>query len=238
MAVDHQLPTVVILAGGLATRMRPATEKIPKSLLTVANKPFIHHQLSLLQTQGITSVVLCVGFLGEMIEAYVGSGAQYGMQVQYVYDGDTLRGTGGAIKNALPLLDKTFYILYGDSYLDCDYSAMHKTYASAKQSILMTVYKNNNVDEVSNIRLTDQGFVIYDKFNPQPNMHYVDYGVSLVAADIFTAFPATGPFDLADLFTIHSKKQDIIGFEVFKRFYEIGSFSGRSALETYLSTAV
>lgn len=114
--------TVAILAGGLATRLRPITGTVPKSLLEVNGEPFVIHQLRLLQSKGVRRVVLCVGHLGEQVERAVGSGSALGVQVDYSFDGPVLRGTAGAIKNALPQLGEAFFVMYGDSYLPCDYA--------------------------------------------------------------------------------------------------------------------
>src|ERR1700693_3124601 len=119
MAVVPIIP-VAILAGGLATRLRPVTEAIPKSLIEVAGEPFIAHQLRLLRREGIRRVVICVGHLGDMIRAFVDDGARFGLDVAYSFDGSMLLGTGGALRQALPLLEEPFYVLYGDSYLDID----------------------------------------------------------------------------------------------------------------------
>ncbi len=86
---------IAILAGGLATRLRPMTETIPKALVEVAGKPFICRQLDYLQAQGIQQVVLCIGYLGEMIQSVVGDGSKFGLDVLYSPDGPVLLGTGG-----------------------------------------------------------------------------------------------------------------------------------------------
>src|SRR5439155_27259492 len=93
-----------VLAGGLATRLRPITQKIPKAMVEVAGRPFIDHQLDLLRRNGIRRVVLCLGYLGEQVAAHVGVGADRGMEIRYSFDGEKLLGTGGALRRALPLL--------------------------------------------------------------------------------------------------------------------------------------
>src|SRR5262249_4931146 len=103
---------VVILAGGLGTRLHPLTERIPKSLLPVAGRPFIYHQLELLREQGVARVVLCVGHLGGQIRDAVGDGRRFGVAVEYSFDGGQLLGTGGALREALPLLGSAFFMLY------------------------------------------------------------------------------------------------------------------------------
>src|SRR5580704_8496571 len=115
---------VAILAGGLATRLGPLTETVPKSLIPISGEPFVVHQLRLLQSSGIQRVILCVGHLGEQIERAVGNGSALGVDVTYSYDGATLQGTAGAVRSALPKLGESFFVIYGDSYLACDYVAI------------------------------------------------------------------------------------------------------------------
>ena len=92
--------TVALLAGGLATRLRPITERIPKAMVEVAGKPFIDHQLALLQRNGIRRVVVCLGYLGEQVQQHLGDGSSRDMQLSYSYDGERLLGTGGALRRA------------------------------------------------------------------------------------------------------------------------------------------
>jgi len=133
---------VIILAGGLAARMHHITEKIPKAMIDIAGKPFIHWQLSMLKEQGIGHVFLCIGHLGEMIESYAGDGSEWDLEITYAYDGDKLLGTGGAIKNIESFLPEEFFILYGDSYLEISYALTEKAFKESGKKGLMTVYEN------------------------------------------------------------------------------------------------
>ena len=123
--------TVAILAGGLATRLRPLTETIPKSLLEINGEPFALHQLRLLQSKGVRRVVLCVAHLGELIQSRIGDGRALGLHVDYSFDGPELLGTAGAIRNALPKLGESFFVMYGDSYLPCDYHAVQRAFVES-----------------------------------------------------------------------------------------------------------
>ena len=77
---------IAILAGGLAKRLYPITETIPKALVNVAGKPFIVHQLNYLKKQGVEKVVVCVGFLGNMIQDVLGNGKNFGVNITYSED--------------------------------------------------------------------------------------------------------------------------------------------------------
>ncbi|MBT8587056.1 NTP transferase domain-containing protein [Polynucleobacter paneuropaeus] len=225
---------VAILAGGLATRLRPITQVIPKSLIEVAGEPFICHQLEYLHKQGISSVVLCIGFLGEMIQEVVGSGSRWNMQVSYSPDGPALLGTGGALRQALPLLGEHFFILYGDSYLPIDFSDVKKTYAASEKKGLMTILRNQNQWDKSNVEFDAGQIIEYNKTVIRPQMHYIDYGLGLLQSAVLQAYPAGQSFDLSKVYNDLSLAGELAGYEVFERFYEIGSHQGIADTQAYL----
>ncbi len=226
--------TVVILAGGLATRLRPITEEIPKSLIEVAGEPFICHQLNYLRKQGVNSVVLCIGFLGEMIQEVVGNGSRWNMHVNYSLDGPALLGTGGALRRALPLLEEHFFILYGDSYLPINFSDVEKTYAASGKKGLMTVLKNQNRWDKSNVEFNAGQIAEYNKSEIRPQMHYIDYGLGILKSAVLQAYPAEQSFDLSRVYNDLSLEGELAGYEVFERFYEIGSRQGIVDTQSYL----
>ena len=217
---------VVILSGGLATRMKPITEKIPKAMIDVAGKPFIHWQLIYLKEQGITDVILCIGHLGEVIEHYTGGGSQYGLKLTYSYDGDKLLGTGGAIKKIEHILPEAFFVLYGDSYLEISYAPIEKAFLSSKKMGLMTVYENVDLYDASNVVFQDGVLISYCKQTKTADMRHIDYGLGILRRDALLDFPAQEKLDLADVYEKLAADKQLFGYEVFKRFYEIGSPKG------------
>ena len=225
---------VAILAGGLATRLRPITQTIPKALIEVAGRPFVAHQLQYLRQQGVTSVTLCIGYLGEMIQDYVGDGSHWGLKVTYSPDGPVLLGTGGALKQALPMLGENFFVLYGDSYLPINYVAVQKAFIDSNQLGLMTVLKIKNQWDRSNVQFELGKLIEYNKEVINPEMHYIDYGLGALQASVLGHYPDGEPFDLSKVYNELSKKQQLAGYEVFDRFYEIGSIQGIADTQTYL----
>jgi NDP-sugar pyrophosphorylase family protein len=225
---------VAILAGGLATRLRPLTERVPKLLIEVAGEPFFSHQLRLLQKAGLTRIVLCVGYLGEMIVDRYGDGRSWGMQIGYSFDGPKLLGTGGALIRALPLLGDAFYVLYGDSYLPIDYLAVGRAFRASGRPGLMTVYENRGQYDSSNVWFEDGKIRVYDKKNQLPQMRYIDYGLGLLHADVLRAWPRDAVVDLADVYGRLVATGELAGCEVSQRFYEIGSPAGLSELDALL----
>jgi NDP-sugar pyrophosphorylase family protein len=226
--------TVAILAGGLATRLRPITEKIPKALAPVAGEPFLAHQLRLLHSRGLRRAVLCVGYLGEMIEEEFGDGAAFGVELRYSFDGPQLLGTGGALRRARPLLGDPFFVLYGDSYLPVDFGAVAEAFQRSGKPALMTVFRNDGAWDGSNVWYGEGRIIRYDKKERTPEMRHIDYGLGVYSAAAFEPWPADEPFDLADLQRELVAKQAMAGHEVFRRFYEMGSHAGLSELEALL----
>jgi len=237
--------TVAILAGGLATRLRPMTESIPKSLLEVNGEPFAFHQLRLLHSKGIGRVVLCVGYLGEQVQRAIGDGSALGLQVDYSFDGPALLGTAGAIRNALPKLGDVFFVMYGDSYLPCDYAAIAQTFESAGVLGMMTVFRNEGKWDTSNVefeagRLEVGGLrtgkiLAYSKTNRTPRMRYIDYGLGVFRAEAFRNLPARKAYDLAELYADLLQREQLAAFEVTERFYEIGSPAGLRETSEFLA---
>jgi NDP-sugar pyrophosphorylase family protein len=222
-----------ILAGGLATRLRPLTERIPKALVEVAGEPFLAHQLRLLAARGVDRVVLCLGYLGEMVRDYAGDGARFGLRVDYSFDGHAPLGTAGAIRKALPLLGERFFVLYGDSYLPCDYAAVEKAFEESAKPALMTVFRNEGRWDASNVEFAGGRILAYDKRHRTERMRHIDYGLGAFRAEVFRNLPE-GPADLADLYADLLARGELAGYESPERFYEAGSFNGIAELEEYL----
>lgn len=226
--------SVAILAGGLATRLRPISQSIPKSLFEVAGRPFVHWQLDLLREQGVHEVTLCVGHLGEQVEAEVGDGAAHGLRVRYSRDGIPLLGTGGALRQALPLLGDPFFVLYGDSYLPVDFGAVWRSFQECGRPALMTVLRNLDRWDKSNVLYRDGQVLEYDKRMPRPEMGYIDFGLGILSARVLAERPAGTPFDLSDVYRALSLSGDLAGHEVNQRFYEIGSLQGLEETAEFL----
>jgi NDP-sugar pyrophosphorylase family protein len=227
---------VAILAGGLATRLRPVTEKTPKLLVEVAGEPFFSHQIRLLKNAGITRLIVCVGFLGEKIVELYGDGSKFGLTIDYAFDGPKLLGTGGALIAALPKLGDAFYVLYGDSYLPIDYQAVGDFFLRSNRLGLMTVYENHERYDVSNVWFEDGEIKAYDKKNKVPQMHHIDYGLGVFRAAAFDGFPRDAAVDLAEVQKSLVTRRQLAGYEIKERFYEIGSHEGLQELDKMLRT--
>jgi NDP-sugar pyrophosphorylase family protein len=237
---------VAILAGGLATRLGPITASTPKSLVDVGGRPFAEHQIDLLKRDGLNELVFLVGHLGQMVRDVLGDGSRLGVRITYVFDGPVPLGTGGALRRALPQLGDAFFVLYGDSYLDCDYRAVERVFTESGKSGLMTVCRNDDQWDRSNVLMENGRLVRYDKVGPTPDMRHIDYGLGVFKASAFTPRLADArsgqggrqadiAFDLASVYQDLLAADDLAAFEVPTRFYEIGSPSGLAATREHIS---
>ena len=226
---------VIILAGGLATRLRPITEKIPKALIEVGGQPFIGQQLRLLRSYGIRQVVISAWYKGEMIRDFVGDGKRFEMDVQYAFDGESPLGTGGAVRWAMNLLGGPFFVLYGDSYLPCDYAGIQAFFDRSSEPGLMTVYRNQGEWDTSNVELKNGQIVCYDKKVHTPRMEYIDYGLGLFRHQAFAHLTEGQPADLAEIVQELITEHKLLAYEVEQRFYEVGTFEGLGELDELLT---
>jgi NDP-sugar pyrophosphorylase family protein len=226
------LPPICILAGGLGTRLGDRVRKVPKPLLEVAGRPFLEHQLRLLAAHGGERVVLCVGYLGELIEDKIGARCE-GISIAYSYDGASLDGTLGAIRRAQPLLGERFLVLYGDTYLRIDYRAVSEAWIASRLPAVMTVLRNENRWEPSNAILRADRVVRYEKAKPTEQMRWIDYGLGGLTSEAL-AMADEGESDLSDLYRRLAERGELMGFEAEERFYEIGSPAALAETDAFL----
>jgi MurNAc alpha-1-phosphate uridylyltransferase len=230
----------VILAGGLATRMRPRTLTTPKFLLPVAGRPFGAWLLDRLASAGYDDVLLCIAHLGEKIRDFVGDGSLFGVQARYADEGPNLLGTAGAIRNALADLAPTFLVTYGDAYLPFDYAApLRALEACSDADGVMAVYKNQGRWDKSNTELrgeeSDLWVARYEKGSDDPALDSIDYGATALRRDVIAGVPPGTPFGLDRIQNELARKGRLRGYLAHARFFEVGSETGLAELERELS---
>jgi MurNAc alpha-1-phosphate uridylyltransferase len=228
---------IAILAGGFATRLGSLVENTPKCMLEINGKPFIDWQLDLLVKNGYSDFIFCVSYKSEIIQKYLGDGSGRGINIQYSSDGHTQLGTGGAIQKALPKLGDRFGVIYGDSYLPTNYLAIEQDFLSSKSQALMAVYENKNQFDSSNVEFVNGKLINYEKGSNNRNMHHIDYGMTFFRKEAFRPWGELSSFDLSEVCHQQAKRGQLLGFEVFERFYEIGSLQGIEEFSQYLREA-
>jgi NDP-sugar pyrophosphorylase family protein len=226
---------VAILAGGLATRLGTLTKTLPKALIEVHGEPFLAHQLRLLSRSGFQKIVLCVGYRCDQIRDFAGDGCRFDLDIEYSFDGPELLGTAGAIRQALPWLGPAFFVLYGDSYLTCDYAAVEHQFMLSGSLGLMTVFHNAGAGDASNVEFSEGLILEYDKVHPTPRMRHIDYGLGVFHERVFRELAGPGPLDLADVYRDLLRRGQLASYQAVERFYEIGSPGGIAEFNAFLA---
>lgn len=222
---------VIILAGGLGTRLRPLTEEVPKSMVPILGKPFLEHQINLLRRYGVTDFVICVGYLGEKIREYFGDGSKFGVDIKYSEEKNELLGTAGALKKAEALVEDVFFVTYGDAYLILNYSNVMDYFLQFTKLGLMVVYKNFDAYDRSNVVVEGDFVKVYDKRIKFPGMFYIDFGVSVFKRGVLDLIPVRRAVDLEEIYQDLIRRRELIAYETGQRFYEIGSRGGLKEFE-------
>jgi len=222
---------IIILSGGLGTRLGKISQEEPKCMLDIAGHPFIFHQLKLLESQGIQKVTLCLGHLATQVVEFVETKYHGNLDITFSFDGDSLLGTGGAVKKAVKTMKKPFFVMYGDSYLEISFRSIHDSYLLNKGPLIV-IYRNKGLYDTSNVHLSDNR-IFYNKKNPHPLSEYIDYGLSIFEKNHFNNID--NHFDLSLIQEKYSKLESLQFFEAKQRFYEIGSFKGIEEIRMIIS---
>ena len=225
---------IVILCGGKATRLYPLTKKIPKSMMRFEGKPFLEQQLDLLKKNRIFDIVLCVGYKAEQIKKYFGDGKNFGVEIKYSSDKKRLLGTGGALKKAENLLEDSFLVMWGDSYLPFNFQKAIKFFKKSNKPGMMIVFKNLNKYEPSNVEVKNNLVKSYSKKRKTKKMKYIDYGISIYRKEVLKHLPKNQICDLTKLQQALIKKRQLLAYPAEKRFYQIGSPDGLEELKNYI----
>jgi len=225
---------IVILCGGKATRLYPLTKKIPKSMMRFEGKPFLEQQLDLLKKNRIFDIVLCVGYKAEQIKKYFGDGKNFGVEIKYSSDKKKLLGTGGALKKAENLLEDSFLVMWGDSYLPFNFQKAIKFFKKSNKPGMMIVFKNLNKYEPSNVEVKNNLVKSYSKKRKTKKMKYIDYGISIYRKEVLKHLPKNQVCDLTRLQQALIKKRQLLAYPAEKRFYQIGSPDGLEELKNYI----
>ena len=220
--------------------MRPFTDDTAKTLLPIHGIPFAHYQLSWLAAHGVTEIVYSIGHLGEQIRAFAGDGSRWCVSVRYVDEGESRLGTGGALRLCADsgVLDERFFLIYGDSFLPLDLRDVWSSFSRSEAPALMTVFRNFDRWDRSNVVFDGERVVVYDKKRSDPSVdrwEYIDYGLTgWRLQTVKREIPGGTRSDLADVLQRLAQRGDLAGYEVMERFYEIGSPSGLRDFEQWL----
>lgn len=227
---------VVILAGGLGTRLWPMTESVPKPMVLVSGEPYLAHQLRFLAGQGYPDVLMLTGYLGEQIEDYFGDGSRLGMRIRYSREPGPL-GTGGALRNAAAVLDDTFLLIYGDSFLPIEYRILERRLAETSAAAVIALFEDRGGETgvVANVDIDENGFVTrYQKDTSGSSLRFIDAGVLALRAKTIQLIPAGEKSSLEEhIFPRLIERRALAAVITEQRFYDIGTPERLRVVEAY-----
>lgn len=214
---------MVILCGGLATRLGNLSKRIPKSMIQIEGKSFLEYQIENLKKYSIKDIILCVGHLSEKIENYFGNGEKLGVNIKYSYDREKLLGPMGAVKNAESKLEEVFFIMYGDSYISIDFQKVYAFFIKNNKLGLMVVYKNYDKYDNSNLSVKDNMVIGHKASGITDNINYIDYGTSVLRRKSLNLISEDTFCSTEQFFIKLIIKKELLAYEANKRFYHIGT---------------
>ena len=224
----------IILAGGLGTRLRPVTINIPKCMVPINGKPFLLYLLNLLKIHGIENVLLCIGYLGEQIEIYFGDGSKLGLNINYSRENKELLGTGGALKLAEGLMENTFWVINGDTYLDIDYQKIWRIFADSYKKSLIVAYPCDSRERGDLAIDTKFNVTRYEKSN-NDNLGYVNAGALILQKEVVSWIETGRHVSLEkEIFPLVIQRNAMAAYITPTSFFDIGTFSTWKGFSKYI----
>lgn len=225
----------VILAGGLGMRLRPLTLKTPKPMLPIHNKPFLEYLLEIVRENGLSEVILLVGFRHEKIKDYFGDGKKFGLKIKYSYSPITA-DTGTRLRNAYKLLDHHFLLLYGDNIWPLHLTELLKNYQKKNKKAQVVIYSNFDNSRKNNMCINNKGLVtLYDKTRKSTKANGVDIGFYILGKSIIGNLPQQNcSFEETALPRLIAEKQ-LVGFITHHKYYSLTNIERLKETERYLA---
>lgn len=227
----------VILAGGFGTRLRSLVSDKPKSMAVIKDKPFIEYQIKYLQNQGIRDLVLCVGYKHEQIIDYFKDGSSISMKIEYSIEKEPL-GTGGAIKNALDLLQDDFLVMNGDTIVNIQYSDIYEFHNFRKADVTMVLVKVHDNSRYGSVAIDDNNNIIsFMEKNISSNISLVNAGIYIMKKNSINWNDLPKVFSLEkDLFPKLVSSKTFVGYKCESFFIDIGIPKDLKRLESEIAS--
>lgn len=211
---------VLIMAGGLGTRLRPYTENIPKPMLKVGNKPILQTIIEQFSAYGFKDILISVNYKSDIIENYFRDGSDFGVSIKYIKETKRL-GTAGAIKLSSKYLHKPFFVINGDILTNVNFYNLLQYHIenNYKMTIGSRLYETQipygvlNIDETCVTSLEEKPIINY----------LVNGGVYILEPDIIKNIPEDKYFDMTELIDILINRKERVGsFSITEYWMDIG----------------
>ncbi len=224
----------VILAGGVGMRLRPLTNTIPKPMVLVNNRPYLEYLIELLKNNGISEILLLLGYLSEKVVDYFGNGSDFGINIKYSV-GDVSFETGKRIKDAENLIKDHFLLMYCDNYWPLNLQRLTEFHEKKQTAATVTVYTNKDGITRNNICVDEKGYVVkYDKSRTDKNLNGVEIGFFIIDKKIMNLMPNKNFSFEKEMLSQLIENHQLSGYLTDHRYYSIGSLERISKTEKFL----
>ena len=230
----------VILAGGEGIRLRPLTHQVPKPMVPVNHRPFLEYLLKMLKENGVSEVVLLLGYLPEKITQHFGDGSSFGVNIKYSI-GEVSDKTGTRIKNAQRLLDDVFLLMYCDIYWPINLSRLFESYTKHRTLASVTVYTNKDgkgeYGPENNVYVDEAGFVLkYNKGRKDKDLNGVDIGFFIISKKVLELMPNHNFSFEEEILPLLADKRELSGYQTDHRYYYISTLESLKQTEEFLQS--
>jgi mannose-1-phosphate guanylyltransferase len=188
----------LFLAGGMGTRLKPLTDKLPKPMVPIMNKPLLERSMENLRKCGITEIVISTCYKSKYIKDYFGNGSKFGLKIEYVCE-DMPLGTGGAIKKTEKLFDDTFLVFNADILCNMDYMELVKFHKSQQAKVTIAVTRVKNPSAYGVIEYDQNNYAVSFTEKPEADKiksNYINAGVYVMEPSVLSEIPEDRPVSI------------------------------------------
>ena len=226
--MKNKINQIVILNGGIGSRVKSISNSAPKCLIKINNQTFLYRQLKLIKKNNIKNIVICCGYKSQMIIQEIKKEKIKNLKLNIrISTEKKMLGTGGAILNSYKYLNNHFFVIYGDSWLDIKFNKVAKKIINSKKDGLMTIIKSSLVkDHNPNLSVINNQIIAYKKNSKNINFKFIDYGLIVLKKKILANFKKKyrkNKFDLNNIIKSMIVTKDLASYNVNNRFYTIGT---------------
>ena len=225
----------VILAGGRGTRLRPLTDAIPKPMVPFHGRPFLAYLLDQLRAQGLSDVLLLVGYLAQPIRDYFKDGSEWGVRIRYV-ESPVEAETGQRMRDKAQWLDSCFLLMYCDNYWPMKMERLWEAFHRHGAPAMVTVYANRDGYTRNNVRVDGDGLVsIYDPHRAAPDLNGVEIGYAILDRDVLSYLPQDNARFEHTVYPRLASQGLLRAFPTEHRYYSVGSLDRLALTEAFLA---
>ncbi|ABB43877.1 Nucleotidyl transferase [Sulfurimonas denitrificans DSM 1251] len=211
---------VILMVGGLGTRLRPLTENTPKPMLKVGNKPILQTIVEKFAEYGYTNIVMCVNYKSHVIENYFGDGSEFGVNIEYVLE-DKRMGTAGALSLLKTKPTEPFFVMNGDLLTNVNFAHLDNYHLSNNAMATMCVREYDFQVPYGVVSIKNSKILSIEE--KPTHKFFVSAGIYMLSPEILEYIPKNQFYDMPTLFEdLISKNKNVVSFPLREYWLDIG----------------